>query len=224
MGNITIIGTGWTEDQLTLGAVEAFESGAKIILHTDHSGCGDWLRRNGIPFDSLDALYEECEDFDEHIEAAVDAVLEAAEEHDVIYGVLDVRDRSVSALMEKAADKMRIIAGPSAEGALLAYVNGAALTLEASDWEEFRLFAGENCIVRELDNRELAAEVKLKLMEVYPEECDVWFMNGGSAPVSIPLFDLDRMDHFDHRTCVFIPAQNEKFKLIGKCGALLSYV
>ena len=203
----------YSELELTLGAAESFESGKRIILHTDHSGCGDWLRDKGIEFESLDMLYEECEDFDEHIEAAADAVLEAAEGEDVIYGVLDVRDRSVSALMERASDRMRIIAGPSAEGALLAYVNGAALMLEASDWEEFRLSAGENCIIRELDNRELAAEVKLKLMEVYPEECTVWLMAGGSSPEAIPLYDLDRMDGFDHRTCVFVPAVNDVMEL-----------
>lgn len=213
MGNITVIGTGWTRDHLTLGAVEALKSGLKIILHTDHSGCAEWLKENGIAFESLDTLYEECEDFDEHIEAAVDMVLNAAEAQDVIYGVLDVRDRSVSALLQEAADRMRIIAGPSAEDALLAYSNGAALMLEASDWENFRLFAGENCIIRELDNRELASEVKLKLMETYPEECLVWVMNGGRPPVSIPLFDLDRMDRFDHRTCLLVPAVNDFMQL-----------
>lgn len=213
MGDITIIGTGWTEEQLTIGAVKAFKSAEHIILHTDHSGCGDWLRENGIDFDSLDRLYEECEDFDEHIEEAVDVILEAAADHDVIYGVLDVRDRTVSALMEKAADRMRIIAGPSAEGALLAYVNGAALMLEASDWEDFRLFAGQNCIIREVDNRELASEVKLKLMEVYPEECQVWVLQRGCAPISVPLYDLDRMENFDHRTCVYVPAQDDLMSL-----------
>ena len=213
MGNITVVGTGWTKDQLTLGAIEALESGKHIILHTDHSGCGEWLREKGVAYASLDNLYEDCEDFDEHIEAAVEAVLEAAEDQDVVYGVLDVRDRSVSALMADAADRMSIIAGPSAEGALLAYVDGAALTLEASDWEDFRLYAGENCIIRELDNRELAAEVKLRLMEVYPEECNVWFMAAGKLPVEIPLYDLDRMDEFDHRTCVLVPAQGDLMKL-----------
>lgn len=213
MGNITVVGTGWTKDQLTLGAIEALESGKHIILHTDHSGCGEWLREKGVAYASLDNLYEDCEDFDEHIEAAVEAVLEAAEDQDVVYGVLDVRDRSVSALMADAADRMNIIAGPSAEGALLAYVDGAALTLEASDWEDFRLYAGENCIIRELDNRELAAEVKLRLMEVYPEECSVWFMAAGKLPVEIPLYDLDRMDEFDHRTCVLVPAQGDLMKL-----------
>lgn len=213
MGNITVVGMGWTQDQLTLGAIEAFESGKTIILHTDHSGGVQWLRQKGIAFQSLDALYENCEDFDEHIEMAVEAVLQAAEEAEVVYGVLDVRDRSVWALNQQAMDRMRIIAGPSAEDVLLTYVNGGVLSLEASDWEDFHLNADVNCLIRELDNWELASEVKLKLMEVYPEDSEIWRMQGGQSPEKIYLYDLDRSSNFDHRTCVLVPAQRDLMKL-----------
>ena len=70
MGTITIIGTGWERGQLTLGAAEAFKSAGKVILHTERCGCAEWLRAQGVGYESLDALYDESEDFDAHVEAA----------------------------------------------------------------------------------------------------------------------------------------------------------
>lgn len=211
MGSITVVGTGWTQGQLTLDAVDTMRSGARVILHTDRCGCAEWLDASGIAYETLDSLYESCEDFDEHASLAARAVMNAAEKDDVVYGVFDVRDRSVAALAAQA--EVRVIAGPPAEGALLALAAGEARCLEASDWEAFHLSAREHCFIRELDSRELACEVKLRLMDVYPEESDVWLLRGGQAPESMPLYALDRAEGFDHRTCVLVPAQKDIMKL-----------
>ena len=209
MGTITIIGTGWLEGQLTLEGAQALKSGAKVLLHTNRCGCAAWLEQQGVPFDSLDALYDACEDFDDHAKAAAEAVIEAAKAGDVVYGVADVRDRSVPILVERAGERVRVIAGPPSEGALLACVSGETRAVEASDWEDFHLTPREHCLIRELDSRELACEVKLKLMAVYPEETEIFLMNGGEAPARLPLYELDRADRYDHMTCALVPAQRE---------------
>ena len=211
-GTITIVGTGWTQGQLTLQAAEILAGGARVILHTDHCGCAGWLGDKGVAYTSLDGLYERCEDFDEHARAAADAVLEAAETGDVVYAVPDVRDRSAQLLMA-ASPKPRVVAGPPAEGALLALCGGETRFVEASDWADFHLTARENCLIRELESRELACEVKLRLMEVYPESEDIWVLNGDEAPAPIPLYALDRMERYDHRTCAMIPAQRDVTRL-----------
>ncbi len=214
MGGITIVGTGWDKGQLTLQAAEILKSGARVILHTDHCGCAVWLSENGVAYASLDALYERCEDFDEHARAAADAVLSAADAGDVVYAVPDVRDRSAQLLMlSERSPRPAVVAGPPAEGALLALCGGETGFVEASDWESFHLTARENCLIRELDSRELACEVKLRLMEVYPEGNDIWVLNGGEAPAALPLFELDRLARYDHRTCALIPAQRDVTRL-----------
>ena len=202
---ITIIGTGWLSGQLTLEAAEALRGGGNILLHTERCGCAAWLREQGIAYRSLDALYDACEDFDEHARAAAKAVLEAG---DVIYCVADLRDRSVPPIVEAAKD-VRVIAGPPAEGPLLACVTGETRYVEASDWEDFHLTAREHCLIRELESRELACEVKLRLMEVYPEETEIWLLRGGEAPTRLPLYELDRAEDYDHMTCALVPAQRE---------------
>ena len=208
MGKITVVGAGWTRGELTLNAIEALKHSDAIVLHTDRCGCADWLRQNGMPFTSLDALYETCDDFDIHAQAAADAVMAAGSAGDLAYVVSDIRDRSVSSLIERIGTAVQVIPGPPSEGALLALVRGEARLVAASEWEQFHPSARESCLVRELDSRELASEVKLRLMEAYPEELEVWLLQGESEPVSMPLFTLDRGDRFDHRTCLLVPAQN----------------
>jgi len=207
MGRITVVGAGWTLGTLTLDAVEALKHSDIIVLHTDRCGCAQWLKDNGMAYTSLDGLYESCDDFDAHARAAAEAVLAAGAAGRVAYVVSDIRDRSVPRLIERGGGAVDVIPGPPAEGALLALAKGETRLVAASEWEDFHPGARENCLVRELDTRELAAEVKQRLMGAYPEEWKVWLLQGDSQPVSIPLYTLDRGDRFDHRTCVLVPAQ-----------------
>lgn len=206
MGKIYVVGIGYEAGQLTLEAAARFKSGAKVILHTERCGCAEWLREEGVAFESLDALYESSEDFDGHARAAAEAVRRAAETGDVVYGVFDVRDASVGALLDGGEKDVRVVAGVPAEGALFARASDAAQLLAASDWENFRLTSRKCALVRELDSRELAAEVKLKLMEVYPEESEVLVRMGDGGVARTKLYNLDRLRGYDHRTCAFVPA------------------
>lgn len=209
MGRITVVGAGWSRGDLTLNAIEALKASETIVLHTDRCGCAGWLAENGLTFTSLDMLYEAFDDFDAHAQAAAEAVTAASAAGDVAYVVADVRDQSVSRLIDLAGDNVNLLPGPPTEGALLALARGETRLVAASEWEDFHPSARENCLIRELDTRELAAEVKLRLMEAYPEEWNVWLMQGDDRPVSIPLYTLDRGECFDHRTCVLVPAQRD---------------
>ena len=84
MGMIHALGVGLEAGDLTMKAVQLLKSGAKVILHTERIGCAAWLKGEGIPFESLDFLYDECEDFDEHADRAADCVLQAAADSDVV--------------------------------------------------------------------------------------------------------------------------------------------
>lgn len=212
MANITVVGVGLEESQLTLGAAQILTGGARVILHTARIGCAAWLEAQGVSFEALDALYESCADFDEHARRAAEYVYGAAREGDLVYAVYDVRDRSVLMLGEMDA-KLRILAGPPVEGALLGRLDGATRMLEASDWENFRLSPMENALVRELGSRELTSEVKLKLMECYPDETRCFVLGGDGSVARVPLYDLDRLRGYDHRSCVLIPAQRDLMKL-----------
>lgn len=204
MGAITIIGTGFDADQLTLGAIKALQSGATIILHTQRCGLAEYLTENRLDFISLDALYDEYEDFDEHAQAAAEAVTEAAETGEVVYCVMDVRDLSAALLARRGA---KVIPGPVAEGALMAFASAGVQLYAAADWEEMRPDAALCAIVREIDSRELASEVKLRLMEAYPDDARAIIQRPDGEVIRINLFDLDRQSEYDHRFSALVLAE-----------------
>ena len=214
MGMITIIGVGLQIGDLTMRAATYLKNNHPIILHTQHIGCADWLKKNGISFQSLDYLYDSCDDFDQHADLAAQKVLEAAGDYDqVIYAVYDVRDRSVLKLMQQHKVNCSVVSGPPVEGALCAFADGATRMLEAADWENYALSAMDNALIREINSRELASEVKLKLMDCYPDETPVRFLEENGRVARIPLYDLDRMKRYDHRTCALVHAQRDITKL-----------
>lgn len=98
MGLISVVGLGARLDELTLGAINALKS-AKVILRTRRHPVSGYLKEQGIAFESLDELYERSEDFDELIQSAVDALVRAARDQDIAYGVADLRDSTVEALL-----------------------------------------------------------------------------------------------------------------------------
>ena len=204
MEHITVVGVGQREGELTERACRALESGARVILHTEKCPCAEWLRAKGIDFLALDGLYEADADFDSHAVAAAASVLEAARDEAVVFAVMDVRDRSVAALLERT--QVELIPGPPAEDALFARAVGATQLLEASDWENYSLQAAQNALIREIDSRELASEVKLRLMECYPEESEVFVRLPEGGVARTKLYNLDRLQRYDHRASAFVPA------------------
>ena len=203
MFTIDIIGLGLTEDTLTMGAQRLLKGGSRIVLHTGRIGAADWLRENEIAFSTLDALYEEADDFDEHAEAAAEAILDIAEEENVVYGVIDLRDESVAQLLAQAQDSVRLHPGVPVDGELSAFCTGSTYCVSASDCENFQLRADQAALIREIDSAQMASEVKLKLMDVYPDEAQVWLLSAGNLQ-RIELMDLDRTEGYDHRCCALV--------------------
>ena len=139
-------------------------------------------------------------------------MLRAAAEGDIAYCVFDVRDESAVLLAQRGA---QVIPGPPTEGALLGYVSGEASLVAASSWEEIVPDASRAILVREIDTRQLAGDVKLRLMEAYPDDAEAMVLTGGGI-ARIPLYDLDRLSQYDHRTSALVKAVPE----LGKRAAL----
>ena len=93
---ITLVGLGVARGDLTLNAVEALMSGEKVLLRTEVTPAADFLREKGVPFETLDDIYEENEDFDEVNDAAAERVIDAARSGGVIYGAYAPLDIYIS--------------------------------------------------------------------------------------------------------------------------------
>lgn len=213
MGTITVVGLGLTKEHLTLGAIEAVRAASQVLLRTGRSAAAAYFAAEGISYTTLDHLYEQCEDFTQLNDLCVQAVIQAASQGDVVYGVFDLRDASVGILTQVQKD-IRLLPGPAQEGPLFALLTEDALCVCASDFDSFVLDAWHGLLLREVDSRTLAGECKIRLSDVYPEEMEVTALVGGALR-TLPLCDLDRMEEeaYDHTLSFAIPPVRELTRL-----------
>ena len=200
---------------LTQEAIQAMRTAHRLILRTARHGAADFLRQEGIAFESLDSLYGQAEDFDELTKLAAEQIGKALQEGDVCYAVSDVlRDGTVPGIAAKAGC-IRYVAGVSlGESAAFALTRQGLLLdrlfiTTALALDGIRPEAKWPQAITEIDTRELACDVKLWLSDLFDEEMTVYFCeNAGEAcpeVKSIPLYELDRQSRYDHRTCVLVP-------------------
>lgn len=206
-GMLTLLGAGWREDDLTLGAVKALKNARQLVLQTEKMGCAEWLTREGIALETLDPIYEQAEDFDEFVLLATDFIATRLEKGDVVYACAELSDRVACALASRFP--ARLIAGVQTGGELCAYSGASLRVVAAIEYEDFTPQADVATLVRELDNPMYVAEMKLRLMNCYPEEHEILLLRADGSIRRVPLCDIDRQGAYDHQTCALIPALGE---------------
>lgn len=207
MGKIVIAALGWSEDDMTLGAVKKLKGAERIILRTQRCGAADFLKRESIAFETLDALYDQAEDFDELADSAAAQIMQAAQAGDVLYGVNDPGDETALRLMQCAPGDVVSLGGVSEGSPLQIYAGGSFRQVSALD--DFAPDASVATLVREIDTPILAGEVKLRLTEVYPDETMIYLALPGGEIRRVPLWEMDRQGRYDHTCCALIPAVTE---------------
>ena len=218
---ITVAALGPDDAQLlTLGALEAMKSAKALVLRTARHAAADYLCENGVAFDTLDALYDECEDFDELCELAAQRLIALAREHGgLCYAVSEpVSDATVRALCSALPQEMGVsvlggvtLTQGAACAAIAHGVNTENLrTITALSVGDLRVQADTPQVITEIDSRYMASDVKLWLSDLFEDEMTVYFLENAAQPGAkarpIQLCDLDRQAHYDHRTAVLVPA------------------
>lgn len=219
--NITIAALGPdTGDMLTMGALRAMKQADVLVLRTARHSVAQLLREENVAFETLDALYEQCEDFDELCAAAAQALIKKAQGcENLCYAVSEVTsDATVRALMAALPQDISVcVAGgvtlaSCAAGAVIPFgVNTENLReITALSVENMRVQADCPQVITEIDNRYLASDVKLWLSDLFEDEMTVYFLENaaqlGAQARPILLCELDRQPHYDHRTAVLVPA------------------
>lgn len=211
MEQILIVGVGWSADDLTLKAVRYLKSGNRVVLRTGQCGCAEWLTQEGIPFTTMDDLYERCADFDELVEQTARTVGDMAQSESVVYCVSDLKDKTCLRLVELFGKHVALAPGVSDGAALAAYSGDGVTVVSAADADRFRPDVRLSTLVREIASPIMAGEIKLRLMECYPEELGIYISDASGNIRTIPLCELDQMDEtqYDHRLCALIPSVDD---------------
>ena len=218
MHPITVVTLGTGDELFLTRAVEKTLHQAKqVVLRTRRHPMANFLRGQGVAFTSLDSLYEECEDFDVLNQAVAVKLLSLCRESPVCYAVSDAAfDTSVAALQRlKPRDaQVTVMPGVSQAQRCLALVEGDTSGLRVYTATEFllsRISPRENLLLLEMHSRECAGDCKLKLMEMMPEEMNVFFFTGSEKTGQLSckaaaLYELDRQKRYDHLTASYVPA------------------
>ncbi|MDO5298364.1 MAG: SAM-dependent methyltransferase [Clostridia bacterium] len=200
-------------EMLTLGAMEAMRRADVLVLRTGRHGARAWIEEQGIPFETLDALYEESEDFDELCQRAARELVNRLRACETLcYAVSEpTSDATVRALAAALPQDcgMSVAGGVTladcAACAVLPYgVSTENLrTITALSVDQLRVQADSPQVITEIDNRYLASDVKLWLSDLFDDEMTVYFLENAAQPGvrarAVALCDLDRQPHYEHR-------------------------
>ena len=182
---------------------------------------------------SFDALYDSAESFDSLYRAIADQILAlGARPEGVIYAVPGhplVGETTVQLILAAAAQQgipVRLVDGlsfvePTLSALRLEALRGLQLAdaLDVAGQHSPLLDPDRPALLGQLYSRDVAGDVKLTLLNVYPPEHQVILVRAAGTPQeelrNIPLEDLDR-GQVDHLTSLYIPP-------LPKSGSLISF-
>ncbi len=223
MNVITILGLGpGALHHLTREAWAVLESADEIWLRTEHHPTVAELPSN-LTVHSFDNLYEKADNFSEVYEAIAAEILSLGQRpQGVIYAVPGhpfVGEATVKLILtsaEKFDLEVRIVEGMSFVTPTLASLGIDALEgLQIQDAIELALLhhpllnSDLPALVGQLYGRDLATDVKLTLMNQYPDDHEVVLVHAAGSPdqriVRLPLYELDHQRNIAHLTTLYVP-------------------
>lgn len=228
MNKITIIGLGYSDiNGLSVeGYRTLFEednSARKIICRTETHSAVQYMLQKGIKLETLDRFYENAESFDLMYDSMYEYICAQAESNDVILcvsGSPAVGDILVQKITENYSGKIKTV---PCEGAAEYISSVSGMTLcEGVNIIPAHLFRKDtvntrvSTLISEADNKFLVSEIKLKLLEMYPDDFEIFYFYGypDTKFAKIPLFDMDRQKLYDFSVnFVILPLDNFEKKL-----------
>jgi tetrapyrrole methylase family protein/MazG family protein len=227
--SITVVGLGsGGEDQMTLGVLKVLEqSRLRYVRTADHPAVSDLSRRD-IVFESFDSLYETHSAFEDVYDAIAESLLQIAQQSvgdPVVYAVPGhpmVAERTVLLLRERAPKlgvELRLLGGESFLDQVFVRlgfdpIEGFQL-LDASEVTRESLRPRLHTVVGQVYDAFTASDVKLALMNVYPDDYPVVVgqalgIPGQERVLTVPLHELDRLDAYGNLTLVYLRADHDE--------------
>jgi tetrapyrrole methylase family protein/MazG family protein len=224
--SLTIIGLGpGAVDDLSLRAWRTLEHAATVFLRTERHPCVPHLPQSAT-YESFDTLYENAATFDDVYSEITSRLLERAKNEPVVYAVPGdplVGESTATRLLDAAQSAgidVQIINGISFIEPMLSHLGVDALdglqifdALEIAARYHPPLNPAFPALLAQVYSRQVASDVKLTLMNQYPDEFEVMLIHGAGTDDAtierVPLYEIDRSDDIAHLTSLYVPACGE---------------
>lgn len=223
---ITIIGLGAGNlDQMTLGIYRLLESAETVYARTKHHPAVEELTAQGKTFITFDEIYEKHDQFEPVYEEISELLFKAAEEKGhVIYAVPGhplVAEQAVQLLLHNADQhntEVTVAGGKS-------FLDEMYTALKIDPIEGCQILDGtllkkeeiqirHHLVIVQVYDAFIASEVKLTLMEKYPDDYEVAVVTAaGSLNETIkrvPLYELDQSVTLNNLTALYVPPVKEE--------------
>ena len=207
---------------VTQGALETMKTVPVIYLRTEKHPVVPALQAQGIKFASFDWVYEKGANFNQVYQQICSEIIALAQSSQgpLVYGVPGhplVGESTVPAILEQAKElgiAVKIVPGMSSLDAIYSLLcldpAGGIKIIDALSLDQQRPDPQMGNILLQVYNRFVASDVKLSLMEIYPDDYLVKVVRaagieGEEKVVEVPLYQLDRLDFIDHLVSVYLP-------------------
>ena len=219
---IKIVGLGpGAKEALTIGTVLELEINENIFLRTEKHPTVEYLNEKNIKFNTYDNIYETMESFDEvYSNIAKDLIKKHNELGDLVYAVPGhplVAEKSVFNLIEECKKnniEYKVIPAVSfidamMESLMIDPIEGLKI-IDAFDINNQILDKRIGTVITQVYNELIASEVKLKLLEQYDDETEIFYVRAAGIKDQesirkILLYELDMQEDIDYLTSIYIP-------------------
>lgn len=215
---IKIVGLGpGSEEDLTLKCINALKYANNLYLRTHKHPCVDYIKSLGIEFKTFDDLYDEGESFDEVYEKIARNIVNLKDVTYAVPGHPLVAEKSVQLILEYSklqGIEVEIIPA-------LSFVDVITNVLKIDPIEGLKIIDGLELdkqkpdinvgnIITQVYSKMVASDVKLKLMEYYDDEQQVFVIRAAGVKElekvkKVPLYEIDRIEWIDYLTSIYIP-------------------
>ena len=191
--------------------VEALRKAGLLVLRTGRHPLTSWLSDQGIPFRTMDSIYESAEDFDSLSSAVAAEIWNLAAEHsNTVYAVSDMMtDHTVDAVFAgKPADgRINILPGFSFSDYYLPACRDFFSVSDiricpASSFVNSGYDPSRPLLLTELNDELTAGDVKNYLSSFIRDEETVLFFEKDAAVRPVRLYELDRQPFYNHLSAV----------------------
>lgn len=227
-GTIKIVGLGsGNENSLSLGVYRLLKESKNIYFRTKVHPVVEFLDDEILQYETFDYLYDTLSEYDlVYKKIALFLIDRAKEGKNPVYGVPGhpmVAEKSVKYLLEIGKQEninVEVIGGESFLDTFFSSLNidpiEGFVFLNAETITINDLNPTKNVLIGQVYNNWVASDLKLTLMEMYPDEMPIYLVsnlgiNEKEIIKEIKLYELDHnSDDFHHLSSVFIPKTDDE--------------
>lgn len=218
MPKIEIVGLGAGDfNQLPIGVYQKIKNHANLILRTKEHPLVSELVSKGINFRSFDEIYEQESQFESVYEKISEQLLKEAEKQDILYAVPGhplVAEDSVQLLLKNQQGiEVEVLGGKSFIDDFFQAVSvdpiGGFQLVDGLSFDANQIDLGSHLIIMQVYNDLVAGDVKLTLMDKYPDEHQVALVDAAGTTFEkvtwVPLYELDHLEGIHNLLSVYVP-------------------